>query len=527
MNDILIKNATILDGTGAKPTMGNIGVHNGIITEMGASTSEKATRVIDATGIYAAPGSIDTTNHSDTHWTIFSMPSQESMLMQGITTIFGGSCGSSLAPFITSDDIQTIQKWADISAININWLSMAEFLEELKRHPMGVNFGTLVGHGTLRRDVMKDSAVSASVAEREKMLFLLTRALDEGAFGLSLGLTFSHGRPADDEELIVLARAVAASHKVVTVHMRDEGKNLLPSVSEVLRIARESGARVHIAHMKGVGRETWEYVPRAIELIRKARSEGLVITADVFPYTKTGSLLYALLPSWVRDGGRKAMLAKIADPNEKRKIIESLELATLHYERIVIASAKKDKHLVGRSLLDIASTWSIQPEEALLRVLAVNDFAVTIFGSTLNDEQLLSLYNEPFVHMSTDGVGYDATALDEKDLAHPRSFGATARFLSTYIRDKQLCTWEEGIRRLTWAPAEVMGIRDRGRLAKNMRADIVLFDPQALADNATYERPFQHPTGIRWVLVNGKVAVADGAYTREKAGMILQAPKTE
>lgn len=514
----------VVDGTGKKPPYrADIAVQEGKIDHIGEVSESNADQVIDASNLFVCPGFIDITNHSDTHWTLFSWPGQESMLRQGITTIMGGSCGTSLAPLVRSDGIRSIQKWADISEININWLGMGEFLDELERHKLGVNFGTLVGHGTLRRDALPDEAKFSAPEEQDQMAFLLKRALKEGAFGLSFGLTFSHGHAAPQEELYVLARAVSEAGRLVTIHLRDEGKNLLPSINEALRIIRETGARVQVSHLKALGRESWEDSPKALELFRHAQKENLPVSATVFPYTKTGSLLYALLPDWARDGGKEAILNRIGHEDHKRSIIQSLENATLHYDNITIASAKNDKRIVGKSLAHIAEDWGIKIEEAFLQVLRLNDLAVTIFGATMREDNIEAIYKEPYAYFSTDGVGMAVEAADRGDLEHPRSFGGTARFLGEYVRERSILPWEQAIFKMTKAPADSLGLLQRGVLEKGAHADIVVFDPERIHDNADYENPFQYPTGIEYVLVNGVLGVEKATLTGKLSGKVLRA----
>jgi len=522
MNDILIKNGTVIDGKKTPMFKADISIKNGKIALIKAGLRSQAATVIDATGMYVAPGFIDITNHSDTHWTIFSVPSQESLLRQGITTILGGVCGSSLAPLVASEHIASIQKWTDTKSVNLNWLSLQEFFEELRRHSLGVNFATLVGHGTLRRDILGDSVRPPDRDELGRMKFLLAGALRDGARGISFGLAFSHGRPAGDEELTQLSQVAADAHSFVSLHLRDEGKDLLPSLTEAIRIVRSSGVSLEIAHFKALGREAWGDLPKALQLIRRAREEGLAIDIDVFPYTKTGSLLYALLPPWARDGGKKGILERLRDLQQRRLLLDHLERATLHYDHVTIASAAQEKSIVGKSITAIASRMNLTPTEALIEILISNELGVTIFGETIQESDMITLIKEPYAMISSDSYGLDETAALSGDIAHPRSFGATARFLGTYVREQGIVPWEEAVFKLSGAPAEKIGLTDRGRVESKAAADLVIFDPATIRDNATFENPFQYPSGIAWVLVNGEIAVEKGTYTGKKPGRILE-----
>ena len=521
MYDIIIKNGTIIDGKKTPRFQGDIGISKDSISAIGDLSNQSSYTTIDAGGKYVTPGFIDITNHSDTHWSLFNDPGQESMLRQGITTIMGGACGSSLAPLVKIDDINAIQKWTDLSTVNVNWLSMAEYIAELKRHPLGINFGTLVGHGTLRQAVVGDKNRAAGKEELAQMRYLLAQALEEGAFGMSLGLAFSKGKSATNDEILYLAKQVADSNKIVTVHLRDEGKNILPSVTEAIHIMRETGAMVHISHYKALGREAWDDLPKTLNLIQQAINERLSLTLDVFPYSKTGSLLYALLPIWAREETTESIMKKISNPVQRQTIIESLEHLSLHYSRITIASAKNNRSLAGKTIQEISANMGLSPEETFLEILKTNDLGVTIFGDTIHDDLVATLYKQPFTLFATDGFGLDLVSPHNGQLAHPRSVGATARFLGDFVRDKEIVSWEDGIYQMTHGPAARFGIQGRGVLEKGSMADVVVLDPEALADKATYENPFQYPEGISWVILNGKIVVEQAATTETFAGNIL------
>lgn len=529
MLDIVIQQGTIVDGGKRKPFVGDIGIADGEIKDISAPGSLSAATTIDAKGLMVSPGFIDITNHSDTHWTLFNYPMQESMVRQGITTIIGGSCGSSLAPLTKGiEGMQTVQKWIDTSDINTNWLSMAEFLEEINRQKLGVNFGTLVGHGTLRRSIMGDTAKPASADELERMNYLLERSLFEGAFGLSFGLAFSHGRPASEEELLAFLGTLAAKNCLVTIHLRDEGKDFLPSITEVIRLARASGARMHIVHFKALGREAWDTLPRALQLLRAAGEEGMPLTISTFPYTKTGSLLYSLLPPWARDGGKNLILSRLNDHKQKMLLMEDLRSLTFHYDRITIASAKKTRQLAGKTIQEISKNWEKTPEEVLLEILVVNELGVTIFGEAIQDKHIEKIYLEPYAYFSSDGIGVDAGGKQKDDilnLIHPRSFGASARFLGEYVRNRSLIPWERAIHMMTKGVADIVGITDRGILSKSAKADVVVFDPKTIEDEATFEHPYRYPNGILWVLVNGQIVVENGALSAVRNGIILKKEK--
>lgn len=521
MYSYIIKNVTILDGTGKERWKSDIGIDGERIKSIGDLGTTKAAEIIDASGLYVAPGMIDLLNHSDTHWTLFEEPSQESLLRQGITTIMGGACGSSLTPIVDSNTLRSIQKWVDISKITANWRSTAEFFTELSRHQLGVNFGTLLGHGTLRRDVMGDSVLEASEDELDRMKLLLKESLEAGAFGLSFGLAFSHGRPVSRYELVSLSTLVAAHNKLVAMHMRDEGRGLLASIAESIDIARSSGVNLEISHMKAIGTKAWQDIPKALDMIKTARQEGLAIHADVFPYLRTGSLLYMLVPEWVREGGKEIIMAKLHSPQERSQILDGLRALTLHYDKITIASTLRKSGLVGKTIFEAAQILGMSNEEAMLELLFINELAVTIFGETLSEENLTEMIKEPFILFSSDGIGKAKKADLGGNLIHPRSYGTVPKVLAYFVRDKNILSLEEAVKKMTSMPAEKLGLFDRGKIEKGYFADLMIFDPATIRDNATYADPYEYPGGIEWVFINGKPAVIKGSYRGALEGKIL------
>lgn len=520
----IIKGGTIIDGSGFPMTKGDIAISGSTIRSIGLVRGN-ATRIIDASGKYVLPGVIDIVNHADTHWRLFTSPSQESLLQQGITTIIGGACGSSVAPISNVQAIRGIQKWIDLSKVNVNWKTLEEFFHELEKHPRGVNFGTLIGHGTLRRNITGDNPRHLTVEELDSMKLLLRRSLDEGALGLSLGLATSHGGGVPQEEIIALGEIVASTKKLLCIHIRNEGRQLLSSIVEAINLARITGVRVEIVHLKAIGKKAWGVLNNALSMIRKARErEHLQITVNFFPYLRTGSLLYMVLPEWIHEGGKDAIIARIIDKDRQKEILESIKSLTLHYDHMVIAEAQKDKHIVGKSITDIATSTGMTPEETILHILTINGLGVTIFGQTLLGKNLVAIAKESYSAFATDGLGEKISdGISSGDLTHPRSYGAAPRFIHRLVKESGIYSWEEAIKRMTYVPAERAGIHhERGLIKKGYSADIVIIDPDTIRDTATYKNPYQYPKGIEYVFVNGRLAIEKGTFTQALAGKILR-----
>lgn len=523
--DILIKSGTIFGGSGKAPIYGDVGIKDGIISAIGTNLGKNGKTIIEAQGKYVAPGFIDSTNHSDTHLTLFKYPYQESLLMQGVTTIIGGNCGASLAPLATSDAIGAIRKWANPQDINLNWSSVQEFLDEMQKQKPTLNFGTFIGFGTLRRGIVGDNNQLLSLEEKEKIKFLLREGVEQGALGLSLGLIYGHERVSSTEEIIEIAKALGGTGGIIKFHLRSEGTEIVASVNEAIRIGREAGVPVQIGHLKAIGRKAWPAFEKALELITHARASGAAINYDVSPYSTTGSALYLLVPPGARYGGFAELFRRLDKPEERRKIIEILAAHTLHYDRIMVTSANV-KSIVGHTLAEIAKQAGLPPEEALLETIRANEGRVGIIGRTVFFKNTALAIKDSAAFIATDGEGYAQEADREGNLIHPRSFGTFAHFWHRYVQDHKVLLPEQAIWKMTGGPAEKLSLKKRGILAKGNYADFVIFDPKLFRDRATYRNPFRYPAGMEWVGVNGKIAVAHGRHMGIRSGMIVRNHKS-
>ncbi|MBI4137810.1 MAG: D-aminoacylase [Candidatus Sungbacteria bacterium] len=519
--DILIRGGMLFDGLGNTPVQADVGIRGDTIRDIGAFGGASARMTIDASGKYVTPGFVDITNHSDTSLTLFGYPALESMLMQGVTTVIGGNCGASLAPLASREALYGIRKWADPSTINTNWNSFEEYLNQIDGLKPGPNFGSFVGYGTLRRNVIGNDVRTLQPQELEQARYLLAQAMDQGAFGLSLGLSYGHERVSPTEEIISVASALRARGGMVKMHLRSEGAGLIASVNEAVRIGREAGIPVHISHLKAIGRKTWDMLEKALELIENARASGVLIRFDVTPYATTGSSLYLLIPPSVRQAGFDDLFRRIDDPAERKKIIEEMKSSTLHPEKIFITSAKT-KSIVGHTLADIAAHTGLAPEEALLQTVRANEGRVSIVGKTVSLKNVRVEIRNPASCIASDGAGFPLLWQKSGDLVHPRSFGAFGRVWRKFVREDHALSEEQAIAKMTSAPAQILGLADRGVLRQGAAADVLVFDPSAFADQATYENPFRFPTGIMCVIVNGQIAVENGTYTGVRAGRALR-----
>jgi N-acyl-D-amino-acid deacylase len=504
MFDILIKNGLVFDGTGSPPAKKDIGINSekiaGIDDKIDVS---KANSVIDATDKYVCPGFIDIQNHADSYWTLFDQPEQLSLLSQGITSIIIGNCGASLAPLPTVESIKTIQKWHNLEGLNINWTSYEEFLQNLSSMKIGVNVGSLVGHSNLRRGLVGDQVRAVSKEELSIIKRMLDEALDQGALGLSLGLIYAHEVDSSFEELVNLTTSLKSQKKYLSVHLRSETGKILEALDEAISLARKCEVGLKISHLKLRSELNWHLFDQIMNKIENAYHQGLDVSFDVYPYDSTWSVLYTYLPKWSYEGGRDQILMRIKSDIERRKVLDYLRDQEYHYEKLIIADSQNNQAFVGKSIVEIAQNQSVSNEEAMLNIISANSTQVIVFDHNLSSEQVELFASSPLSLIATDGAGYSLKHFDE--LVHPRCFGTMPRFLSM-VREKKFLPWEHAIKKITSEPARILGIDDRGRIAKNMQADLVVFDPNKIIDKADYQHPHQLSDGIEAVIVNGKVS---------------------
>lgn len=525
MYEVLIKDATIIDGAKNNKYPADLAISEGRIKKIGRLEDDaRAETIIDAKGLFLSPGFIDINNHSDTYLTLFTVPGLESLLRQGITTILGGNCGSSLAPLVKADILKSIQKWADIREINLNWLTFKEFLEEIGRRKISVNFASLVGHSTLRRGVLGDDFRHLKPRELKIVKGLLESALKQGAFGLSAGLAYSHAKIASTKEIVDLAKLVKEYNGIYASHIRGEAEELLPAIEETIEIGKKTKVSIEISHLKAMGKKFWPNMDKAIELIEKARREKIDINFDIYPYSITGSVLYILLPDWVAEGGKEMLLKRLKDPAIKAKIIKEMqEKKDYEYDKITVAISPVDRTFIGKKITEIARAQETSIEEAIINMLIASKGRIITFLDTLSKDNVETGIIHPLSFIASDGFGYNVQYYHKKkEMVHPRCFGAFPRFLAKYIQDKNLLSWEEAIYKITGGPAQKLGLKDRGLIKKGYWADLVLFNPDKIIDRATFENPFQYPDGIEYVWVNGTMAVGRGECTGKRAGKVLR-----
>lgn len=512
--DLVIRGATIADGTGAPLYDADVGIVGDRIRAIGAIAAEAGKAALDARGLVLAPGFIDIHTHSD--GSIFESPLAESRVYQGITTEVTGNCGSSEAPRLVRAQSAP------------SWNTIGEYLAAIDTLRPSLNHAALMGQGSLRDQVAGTVDRLLTAEEMASVLRLTEEGMADGAFGLSTGLEYVPGRYTPTEEIVSMARIVARYGGLYASHIRNEEATLLEAVDECFDIGRKSGARVQLSHLKACGRPNWKKQRAALALLEEARRSGLDAWADTYPYTAYSTGLTIFLERETLEGGRDAMVARLRDPDQRARIRKALlprvESDPGGYDLIVIASVRTEKNraAVGRSIEAIAADWKIDPPDALLRLLEEEHGGVSYIGHAMSPENVEMVLGHPLVMFGSDGssAGFD----DHESRPHPRSFGAAPRVLGFYARDRKIFDLPVAVKKLTGMPAAQLGLTDRGRIAPQKKADLVLFDPRTVIDGATFDDPFKKPQGIPHVLVNGTFVIRDGVHTGARPGQALRRP---
>ncbi len=527
--DLLLRGGTVVDGRGGPGVRADVLVKDGMIAEVGPSLAAGGAQTVNAAGLVVAPGFIDSHSHSDR--TVFRVPQGNSKLMQGVTTEVVGNCGLGLFPAgggsrrrELADYLATME--GELPPSGIEWEDMDGFARAVEALGPGRNLACLVAHGALRIAAMGTADRPPSEDELAAMKAMLAKSLLQGAWGMSTGLIYPPGSFAATAELIELARVLAAEGAVYTSHVRGESAALPNAVEEVVTIAAESGARALVSHLKAIGRPNWGQGLAALKRLMAARAAGVDVWADQYPYEATSTVLSALLPGWVQDGGPEAMLWRLADADLHERIRRAVrEEMTVRGgpDRVRIASMKSaaNAKYVGKTVAEVAWDRLLAPEDAVVALLREEGGAIEAIYFSLSQEDLEGIIASDVVAVGSDGSGLDP-AIDGHMMVHPRSYGTFPRVLGRYVREKGLLTLEAAVRKMTFLPATIFGIGDRGLLQPGKVADIVIFDPDSVCDRADFADPHQYPVGVEYVLVNGVPAVAGGRLTGDGRGEVLR-----
>jgi N-acyl-D-amino-acid deacylase len=509
--ELLLRGGDVADGTGAPLRRADVGIAGGRVTVLesgGASDAgaSRARQTLDVAGLVVAPGFIDAHTHSDqTSLDGSGDALAHAALLQGVTLEICGNCGHSAFPS--------------------PYASFADFARAHATAGRANHIASLVGHGTLRAAVVGHDERAAISAELAEMCRALSEALAAGALGFSTGLIYTPGTYADSTEVTALARVAAQYGKPYVTHLRNEMARVDVALAEAVQIALGSGAALHVSHRKTAGKHGWGGTERTLPWLERLRAEGMDVTCDVYPYTAGSTSLSAMLPPWANEGGRPRLLERLRDPAERARMQAAIvdgvpgwenTVGNGGWDRISVASTPRRPELQGRTIADLAAEAGVEPIDLVAELLLAEDGDVTIISHSMREDDVRRVLTSPFAMIGSDGV-------PKPGLPHPRWAGSFARVLGHYARDLGLLSTAEAVHKMTGMTAARFGFAGRGVLRDGAHADVVVFDPRAVADQATYSDPLVGPLGIRWVIVAGAVVVRNGEVTGSKPGRVLTA----
>lgn len=537
MRDVLIKNGTIIDGTGSLRFQADVSVENGKIEMIGPSLEIECPTILDASQKIVCPGFIDI--HSHTDMTILSNPKAESKIRQGITTEIVGNCGMSAAP-LTPDFLPQLKDHLSITSdygptedIGKLWMTFDEYIRYLNDLPLGINLMPMVGYGTLRCAVMGLKNTPPTPKEMGAMEDLLQKSLEQGAAGLSTGLEYIPDSLSHTDELIRLCRVIARNNKLYASHIRGESQTLFSAVSEAIRIAEVSGCLVEISHLKLGGAFNWGKTEQLFALLEKALSRGVRLSWDQYPYTAWGTGLADYIPQWVRQEGHQKLTSNLSDLSTRKKIRQDIEQAiktgnhaynTAPWENVQIAMVKSAeyKFAEGKSVSQIVKDLDIDPIEFVFDLLIAEKGSVEALVFCMDDQDIKTILKHPLTIIATNGRAVATYGELHKGKPHPRYYGTFPRILGKYVRDEKVLTLETAVQKMTSMPAKIMGLDNRGILSRNHIADITIFDPNTISDLSTFDNPHRYPKGIEQVIIAGNLLINQGNHTDKMAGQVIR-----
>jgi len=528
-HDLVIRRGTIYDGSGGAPYDGDVAIDGDAISAIGRVPS-RGRSDLDATGLAVAPGFINMLS-----WATESLIEDgrsQSDIRQGVTLeVFGE--GWSMGPLSEAMRRERQERQGDIR-FDITWRTLGEYLDHLVGRGISCNVASLVGATTVRiHEVGYDDRPPTAV-ELERMQGLVRAAMREGALGVGSSLIYAPATYAKTDELVALCAAAAEFDGLYTSHIRSEMEGLLDAVDEVIEIARRTGIRAEIYHLKQAGREHWGKLDTVTRRIEKARAEGLRVTADMYTYTAGATGLYATMPPWVQEGGHDQWVRRLRDPAIRVRLVEEMRRPAQGWENflhavesadgILLASFKSDalKPLTGRTVGQVARARGRSAEDTIIDLVIEDDSRVGAIYFTISEDNVRRQIGLPWMSFGSDAASLAPEGVFLRSSPHPRAYGTFARLLGHYVREERIIPLEEAVRRLTSLPAANFGIRRRGSLAAGMLADVAVFDPARIQDHATYERPHQYATGVAHVIVNGEVVLRDGEHTGAKPGRVVR-----
>jgi N-acyl-D-amino-acid deacylase len=530
--DIILRDGTIYDGFGQPPAVADVAIQGDRISAIGDLADKTATKEIDVKRMAVAPGFINMLS-----WAVSSLiedGKSQSDIRQGVTLeVFGE--GESWGPWNDLLKKSAVENQGDIR-YPIMWTTLAEYLEYLEKRGVSTNVASFVGATTVRIHELGYEDRAPNAEELARMKQLVREAMEDGALGLGSSLIYAPAFYAKTDELTELCKVVAEYDGLFTSHMRSEGNRLLEGVDEIFQIMRDSGVRAEIYHLKAAGEKNWPKMDQLIERVTAARAEGMPVTADMYTYTAGATGLDAAMPPWCQEGGYRKWADRLRDPETRSKVLREMRTPADDWENLMLLAGSPDKvllvefksdklkPLIGKTLAEVARLRGKSPEETAMDLVIEDGSRVGTVYFLMSEDNVRKQIKLPWVSFCSDSESLAPEGVFLKSSCHPRAYGSFARLLGRYVRDEQLISLEEAIRRLTTLPAENLRIKQRGALKPGYFADVVVFDPATITDHATFEKPQQYATGMLHVFVNGQQVLRDGEHTGAKPGRVVHGP---
>ena len=530
--DVIIKGGTVYDGTGEKPRVVDVALRGDRVAGVGKYSPDQAKTVIEAKGMAVAPGFINMLSWSTE--SLIEDGRSQSEVRQGVTTQIMGE-GWSMGPLNDRMKQRIIAEQKDIK-YEIKWTTLAEYLAYLEQRGVSANVASYLGATTVRDYVIGLEDKQPTPEQLEQMRELVRQAMEQGALGIGTSLIYAPAFYAKTEELIELCKVAAKYQGKYISHVRSEGNQLVEAIEELIRISREAGLPAEIYHIKAAGEKNWPKMDKVLEKVEAARKEGLKITANMYLYPAGGTGLDASLPPWTLDGGYEALWKRLEDPATRQKIADEVRTPSDAWENFFLAAGSPDrillvgfkneklKPLTGKSLAEVAKVRGKDPVETIMDLLLEDRSRIDTLYFLMSEANIKKEIAKPWVSFGSDEASQAPEGAFLKSNPHPRAYGNFARLLGRYVREEKIISLEEAVRRMTSLPATNLGLDQRGFLREGMFADVVVFDPKAIIDKATFAKPHQYAVGVKHVFVNGAQVLKDGEHTGAKPGRALWGP---
>ena len=529
--DVIIRNGMIYDGNGSEPYKGDIGINADTIAFIGDLSKASAKNEVDAKGNAVAPGFINMMGHSEE--SLIQDGRGQSDIKQGVTTeIF---TEFSMGPLNPKMKMQQKESQGDIK-YDVEWNTLGEYMNFLEKKGISPNIASFVGTGAVRMYVIGEDNVAPTPAQLDSMKLLIREAMEEGALGVTNALIYPVDFFAKTDELIALSKEAAKYGGMYTSHMRSEGNKLLEAVEELILISKEAGIPAEIFHLKAAGKSNWSKMDSVIRRVERARNEGQAITADMYTYVAGATGMTSAFPPTLQDGGFGNLRGRLMDPKIRKEMVKAMntdatDWENLYYgaggaEHVLLLGFKQDslKKFTGKTLAEVAKIRGTSPEETAMDLIIQDSTRVGVAYFLMNEDNVKKQVSLPWVSFGSDEGSYTTAGVFLKSNAHPRAYGNFARVLGKYSRDEKLMLLQEAIRKLAKLPADNLKLEKRGELKVGYYADIVIFDPVKVKDNATFDKPHQYSEGVIHVLVNGVQVLKDGEHTGAMPGRFVKGP---